>query len=349
MIANKLLSLKNFGNYRKHRRPEPFFKNYASYRLRAVIDESGRRFSSSANVAGNWGAQDDDFATLAYSTNNIGDEIQTIAQLGFIPQGRKLSVANRDHLNSFAGKSSYLIANGWYLHNTKNWPPSNRLKPIFVSFHLADSWKPDVHSVNYLRQHAPIGCRDLTTANRLKALGVDAHFSGCLTLTIENPYPPESRTDQIVFCDADRGYDGGYPPSASSLVRRLIPKSILKSAVHIEQECSDRHQLDYAWKMSRALSQLELLAKARLVVTTRLHCALPCRALGTPVIFLHQNYETDSRFDGLREALVGYGPSSKQCQLNFDDPQIVDIEKYRSLATESVASAIRRVIPKISD
>lgn len=44
---------------------------------------------------------------------------------------------------------------------------------------------------------------------------------------------------------------------------------------------------------------------AKLVITTRLHVILPCRALNTDAIFVHSKYFKDPRFDGLREIING--------------------------------------------
>ena len=53
-------------------------------------------------------------------------------------------------------------------------------------------------------------------------------------------------------------------------------------------------------RLHRARELLALYASASCVVTTRLHCALPCLAIGTPVLLI--NYNSDPyRFAGLRE------------------------------------------------
>jgi exopolysaccharide biosynthesis predicted pyruvyltransferase EpsI len=39
-------------------------------------------------------------------------------------------------------------------------------------------------------------------------------------------------------------------------------------------------------RLAAAERLLEVYARAEMVVTTRLHCALPCLALGTPVLFM---------------------------------------------------------------
>ena len=49
---------------------------------------------------------------------------------------------------------------------------------------------------------------------------------------------------------------------------------------------------------------MEKYAKARLVVTSRIHCALPCLGLETPVIFTELANQSEAslcRFGGLRD------------------------------------------------
>ena len=48
----------------------------------------------------------------------------------------------------------------------------------------------------------------------------------------------------------------------------------------------------------QAEKRLERYAKAPFVVTSRLHCALPCLAMGTPMWFVHSNSFTTGRFGG---------------------------------------------------
>ena len=57
--------------------------------------------------------------------------------------------------------------------------------------------------------------------------------------------------------------------------------------------------------MQEARGLLEIYKQAELVITSRLHCALPCRAFNTPVIFIHADYGKDRRFSGLYQELNG--------------------------------------------
>jgi polysaccharide pyruvyl transferase WcaK-like protein len=56
-----------------------------------------------------------------------------------------------------------------------------------------------------------------------------------------------------------------------------------------------------AEKFEIADTLLRKYAKAKLVVTSRIHCALPCLAMGTPVIFINgfDSLIDTCRFDGI--------------------------------------------------
>jgi len=65
-------------------------------------------------------------------------------------------------------------------------------------------------------------------------------------------------------------------------------------------------------KLKRANEMLDLYASAKLVVTSRIHCALPCLALGTPVIFFDFGYVRKinrGRFEGVLDLMNTVRPS----------------------------------------
>ena len=69
-----------------------------------------------------------------------------------------------------------------------NWPPSNKIIPFFISFHInpiIEKYILNKNGVEYLKKHEPIGCRDLYTKSILERNGIRAYFSGCLTLTLD--------------------------------------------------------------------------------------------------------------------------------------------------------------------
>ena len=62
------------------------------------------------------------FALLNYSTENIGDEVQSIAARRFLP--RIDEYVDRDKLAEWEpNQPTKLIMNGWYNRDPKGWPP----------------------------------------------------------------------------------------------------------------------------------------------------------------------------------------------------------------------------------
>ena len=69
-------------------------------------------------------------------------------------------------------------------------PYHPNLNPIFLSFHLNRDPGADAdETIEYLKAHGPIGCRDWTTVDLLLSAGIDAFFTGCLTTTVNAVFP----------------------------------------------------------------------------------------------------------------------------------------------------------------
>lgn len=63
------------------------------------------------------------FALFEYNTQNIGDEIQSLAALKFLPKVDYF--INRDYINYFVPDTDEeikLIMNGWYTHQPHHFP-----------------------------------------------------------------------------------------------------------------------------------------------------------------------------------------------------------------------------------
>lgn len=255
---------------------------------------------------------------------NVGDYTQSLAAKQYLP--RVDSFINREKMASFSGEDTSIILNGWFCHKPETWVPSEKINPLFVSFHINSTAQEKILSkegVAYLKRHQPIGCRDHATANLLRSHGVDAYFSGCLTLTLDSYKAPESERGEEVFI-VDPFFD--YPTfksvfrSPRSFVRSLVKKDVLKlnktgemlesvvsselirNATYVTQVLPANKYSDEE-KFGIAESLLRRYAKAKLVITSRIHCALPCLALGTPVIFLDafENKVDTCRFDGIAD------------------------------------------------
>ena len=242
-------------------------------------------------------------ATVSYNTLNVGDEIQSLAVKRQLPHVDY--EIDREKLNTFKsnnGEQVKLILNGWFMEKPDNWPPSEDIKPLFISFHISHEFNavqkmttPEM--IAYYKKHEPIGCRDMHTTNLLKSKGVDAYFSGCATLTYENQFT--ERTNEIVMADPLFNL---WPYSYGKYsADKLVPSEYQKDIVYTthRRPSRDRSQED---RVRDAEKIIETYSKAKLVFTSRIHVALPCLALGTPVIFINAGYNSknlSNRFEGL--------------------------------------------------
>lgn len=282
--------------------------------------------------------------TYNYS-NNIGDEVQSLAAEGFLPRTDVL--IERDRLNWYAnGPETFVIFNGWFTREPC-WPPPRSIQPLFVSFyaHRPLDLIREEHT-DYFRRHGPIGCRSVATAEAFQKIGVDAYFSGCLTLTI--PETGQLRTENIYALDVDPELyaklvplhirdkavmlSNAYPKSESNLIGRsawYISYFIIRVLNKLDKNRAvfpaSRKRFEryrHNFRMQLARQRLKELGEAKLVITSRLHCAMPCLAMGIPVVLLRsQDAETDRRFSGLLE-LVRHGNGlSKAIPINWDDPE----------------------------
>lgn len=255
---------------------------------------------------------------------NVGDNIQSLAAKQFLPQVD--TFINREHLADYKGDKMKVIMNGWFTHNYNNWLPSEDIEPLFISFHVNNTAAPYMlteKAVAYLKAHEPIGCRDEFTVETLKAKGINAYFSGCLTLTLDSYKVDDTlRGDDVYIVDPLYSYptwekvtydwkrlirsiqNGDFFKTGKQQqhLRKFIDEELLKTAKFINQEPPANTYTD-AEKFAMAEDLLHKYAKAKLVITSRIHCALPCLALGTPVIFVNgfDSFVDSCRFEGILE------------------------------------------------
>lgn len=218
------------------------------------------------------------------NTDNLGDDILSYAGKRFLP--RIDYYIDRENMDRFLPEEKEYVAavlNGWYIHYSYRFPPSPYLLPLFIGTHFnidtqiyGDySWLDD-YAVNYLKRQEPVGCRDMRTMEILKQKGVESYFSGCLTLTLQK-FPDVMPNHEVILTDVSR--------EVTRYIRQLLGDRKIVSLTHRFTQ-QERGGEDWQRREERAESYLKRYQGADLVVTGRLHCALPCIALGTPVILV---------------------------------------------------------------
>ena len=204
-------------------------------------------------------------------STNLGDEIQTIAatrlirELGFEFGG----VVDRNTINT--DERINLLCNGFFdidcLHNLFK----DNINPIFSNIHIArkdNNLKAEL--IEQFKKHEPIGCRDRDTMQFLQSKGIKCFFNYCLTLTLpRREKAPENGKIFIVDLNG------------------MIMRKKYRSQREVEYFMHlTFNRYSHASKMMLAQELLDLYKnEAGLIITSRLHCALPCIAMGIPVIY----------------------------------------------------------------
>lgn len=282
-------------------------------------------------------------------TDNIGDEIQSIAAKRFLPSVDYY--INRDNFNEFNSNDKIkMILNGWFTHSPENWPPKkSNIQPLIISFHITERCYEKFSgpsSIEFFKKHEPIGCRDYNTLNFLADRGVRSYFSGCLTLTLENKFT--KRNDKVYLVDINESLKNIIPPHIKDKVVFLTHHYnpfIMKLKWKLSSVFSISSN-NYKKRFKKAQEQLNMYASAKLVVTSKIHCALPCLALGTPVVFIYKN-KNDSRYEGIIELLRNYSLydviEGKEL-IDWDNPQPnpVDIMPIRNKLIKTCEDFIKR-------
>jgi len=247
------------------------------------------------------------YAVVGYHrSHNLGDEVQSIAASQLLP--RVDAYIPRERMDEFVvdGRTK-LMCNGFFMVEPDHWPPAQGIEPLFISMHVSSRYGAlekmiDPALKDYYNSFGPIGCRDRRTATLFKEIGVDAYFSGCATLTLENPFGPEEKTDEIILVDPFYKYQN--EDYRRYLAQSIIPREHRHRVVEITHALPLDHQVSPEEKIRRAKALLDRYAKASLVITSRIHAALPCLGLGTPVIFVNSGYNRKfgaERFSGLMD------------------------------------------------
>ena len=266
---------------------------------------------------------------------NIGDCIQNIAIENLY---KKLGITdliqiNRDDLINYHGEKAILPMQGWFgnLHDSFLASWSKDIIPIFIGFHLNDAMncrdvfvEKDLH--NKIKNYEPIGCRDRSTRDFLSRLGIETYFSACATLTLPKR-TKEPKDGKIFLVDLS--------PKAMDIIPKKIRQQADESITHIYQftkyPLSEEEVADYENYTKKILERY--YNEAKLVITSRIHSAMPCIAMGIPVIFIHSKLK-DSRLDVLDGIIPKYSPNDKYA-INWN-PKAPNIEKMKEQIINNV-------------
>lgn len=315
---------------------------------------------------------DRDTRTLCERGPHREHGVRTEAPVG-AGAGAGMSVGTRAGASAGASASASadarirIIYNGWFDGNYTSWPDTDKYAVTTVSTHINENpkdssyaWLNDStrkfvsladasHAAFYSGRR--FGCRDIHTYSMLSralprmhlSAPAEVYISGCISATlgydfatgtaaVQRTFDIGGSTGAIYIVDVDR-----------SCLERYVPASILDNAKYISHvypfDVTAPGARDLKFAMARQF--LAMYREAALVITSRLHCAIPCLSYGTPVLFFYEAWApNDVRFVGNLDTIptIGRDPIDYGCVVNVLPPEY---EQRVRAVYAAVAGAVR--------
>lgn len=220
------------------------------------------------------------------NTHNLGDDMWAYAQSLFYPHIDYL--IDNTSVYKFRSENDEDVATiiGAFVEpRNYEWsffPPSN-LIPFFAGAYFRSTmWEflQNDEIRKYLKAFEPIGTRTVVNATNFLNLGIDAYYAGCITMTL--PKRKKNKSNYVCLVDV--------PDYVERYVREALGENVeFRKMTHdlpqLGQDVYLKHRnLSIKDRFKQIEDILQIYADARLVVTSRLHCALPCLTQDTPIL-----------------------------------------------------------------
>ncbi len=226
-------------------------------------------------------------ALLGYRTANIGDDVQSLTLAQGHLFGEPDLWVDRDAFPDYADAGPIdLVANGFFICPDRTgalaFPPPPNFRVRYIA--LCASNLPDTRATwEHLRASAPIGCRDWHTLRLCRERGVEAYFASCPSCLLERDFDNNGDSG---------GEPGEYDPDGPIVLVDVNPKRLPpfgipgRPFVCLTNRVRPEDYPDQAARFAALKWRLRVLRSAALVITNRLHVAMPCLGLGVPVVMV---------------------------------------------------------------
>jgi hypothetical protein len=263
---------------------------------------------------------------------NSGDELQSFPGLQFMPY--LSDFVDRD----FGLKETHahnLFANAWWGYPSA-FPPPRNMTAAFFSVHMSGKFQNTVVPKNlgyfqrYTSQIGPIGARDSPTLAFLESLGLPTYQSSCFTQMLRphgNKYKDTVHDrDLIMLVDVEPDLLPAHVVERGQIYMANVNSSDMNS-----REARLQHAQELYFRYSN---------KAKVVITSRIHSALPASVNGVPVIFVERSEANlpggkGGRTKGISDLFHTYRPEDGD-QWSFDldrmppNPGVHRQDRYRA-------------------
>lgn len=239
-----------------------------------------------------------------------------------------------DELGTYRGEKILLPIAGYFNYRKKapSFPTSEDIIPVFLSLYTIS--RPYLNKKEFWQKQGLIGCRDEKTMELMRKRGYDSWLMGCMTML----YPRRDTRpvkEHVFIVDAE--------PS----VYDYIPEELKKSAEYVTHlvevdRTMGKEQIGQAMEeKTRELLQ-RYRDEATLVITSRLHCAAPCIAMGIPTVVVRKGF--DERY-GWIDKFVHLYTADEFGQIDWN-PKPVELEEHKKRLMRAAISIIRRKVDR---
>lgn len=219
---------------------------------------------------------------------------------------------------------------------------SSRIIPVFLGINCMNT-NFSINEYNYFSKYSPIGCRDERTMMLFRKAGISAYLQGCISATF--PKRPQGEHDKIYAVDIPEALKG------------YLPQEISDNAIYLSQQFYGNIEEYLAKENCKTIKQyMEKRLKlyrdtAKLVITSRLHCAVPCAAMGIPVIFACDTYSSSYAW---LEKLIPVYTKEEFGEIDWN-PHAIEYEEMKGVILHNASRRLKETkekyeeITKISD
>lgn len=260
---------------------------------------------------------------------NLGDSIQALAmdsiyeQIGI--ELEDIEYIKRDYASEYYGErvvvpfySEFSIGNIFdRLSMSKDIEAKMLLCAVFYhTFFELEKRYPNCY--DWTKSMEPVSARDEVTADYLNKNGIDSYLTGCFTICFPKRKVAPSK-NKVFFVDIPKNLEP------------FIPERLKENCEYITHAVRiNEYPISLEENMRLENISKSILAKYRdeasLVVTSRLHAAIPCVAMGVPVVFASTN--VDFRFSWVEKLFHPY--QFEEYPLIDWNPQPIDVEAVKS-------------------
>jgi len=237
-----------------------------------------------------------------------------------------------DELGTYRGEKLLLPIAGYFNYRKKApaFPTSEDIIPVFLSLYTISS--AYLNKKEFWKKQGVIGCRDENTMKLMRKRGYDSWLMGCMTMLFpRRDNKPEK--EHVFIVDAEPAvYD-------------YIPERLMNLAEYVTHLVKVDHTMTKE-QIGRAMEEKtkKLLQRYRdeatLVITSRLHCAAPCIAMGIPTIVVRKGF--DERYGWIDKFIHLY--TADEFEKIDWNPDPIELEEHKKHLLKAAVSIVNREV-----